>query len=129
VPRPPGPRTKKRRSHAPGPPRRRPSWTHFSEEARRSPKLVLEEDLRFALAGLVVVFFGSLITAGGYYWTGGRYSSGSSVYQQPPEPILGVIVFFIGVALIGVGVIGAILCAGIYLRARMERSRAPDDPM
>jgi hypothetical protein len=92
----------------------------------QNPKLAFEDDLKVALVGVVVAFIGSLITAGGWYFSGAT-SYGVIAGQQAtaPEPIIGVVVFFVGIAFIGMGVIAAVLCVVLNLRGRFARRKDP----
>src|ERR1700722_3773033 len=75
------------------------SWQQFCQKVLQSPKTALEGELTVAVVGLVIAFMGSLITAGGWYFSGST-RSGVIAGQGPPagpEPILGTIVFFVGV--------------------------------
>jgi hypothetical protein len=92
----------------------------------QNPKTAFEDDLKVALVGVVVAFLGSLITAGGWYFSGTTRNV-VIAGQQPasPEPIIGVIVFFVGFVIIGIGAIAAILCVVLYLRGRFARRTRP----
>ncbi len=89
----------------------------------QSPKAAFD-DLKVALVGVVIVFLGSIITAGGWYFSGTtRYVVIAGQQQAAPEPIIGVIVFFIGIVFIGIGVIAAILCVVLYIWGRCARRK------
>jgi hypothetical protein len=90
----------------------------------QNPKTAFEDDLKVALVGVVIVFLGSLITAGGWYFSGTTRSV-VIAGQQPaaPEPIIGVIVFFVGIVIIGIGVIAAVLCVVLYVKGRFARHK------
>lgn len=105
-------------------PSRRDSWQRFRQQAMQSPKAAFEDDLKVALVGVVIVFLGSIITAGGWYFSGTtRYVVIAGQQQAAPEPIIGVIVFFIGIVFIGIGVIAAILCVVLYIWGRCARRK------
>lgn len=91
---------------------------------RQDPKAVFEGELTVAVVGLVIVFFGSILTAGGWYssYSGRSYTVGG-VQAAAPEPVLGVIVFFLGAAVTVIGLMLALVCAGMYLRARVARHK------
>ena len=90
----------------------------------QSPKAAFEEDLTVALVGVVIAFLGSIITAGGWYYSGAtRYVVIAGQRQAAPEPIIGVIIFFIGIVVIGIGVIAAILCVVLYIWGRFARRK------
>jgi hypothetical protein len=61
---------------------------------------------------------GSLLVESDAYWT--LWSS----RPEPPVPILGVIVFFFGGAIILAGVALVVLCVVVTLLARVTRSRS-----
>ena len=91
---------------------------------RQDPKAVFEGDLTIAVVGLVIVFFGSILTAGGWYSTySGRSFTTGGVQAAAPEPVLGAIVFFLGAAVTAIGLMLALVCAGMYLRARLARHK------
>ena len=69
------------------------------------------------LAGLVIAILGSFLVGGDAYWTVWSSSPG------PPVPILGVIVFFIGGAIILAGIVLAFLCIVVNLLARVTKQR------
>jgi hypothetical protein len=91
------------------------SWREFLAHARTDPKAALESDLKAMLAGLMIAIVGSLLVGGDAYWTLWSSSPG------PPVPILGVIVFFVGGAIILAGVVLACLCVVINLLARVTK--------
>jgi hypothetical protein len=76
---------------------------------RKEPKAALEGDLKAVLVGLVVTFLGSIFVAGTFYWTVLNAQPG------PAMPIFGTVLFFLGGAVIVIGVIMAILCLGVNL--------------
>ena len=87
------------------------------DHARTDPKAALEGDLKAMLAGLVIAILGSFLVGGDAYWTVWSSSPG------PPVPILGVIVFFIGGAIILAGIVLAFLCIVVNLLARVTKQR------
>jgi uncharacterized membrane protein YedE/YeeE len=93
------------------------SWREFLDHARTDPKAALEGDLKAMLAGLVIAILGSFLVGGDAYWTVWSSSPG------PPVPILGVIVFFIGGAIILAGIVLAFLCIVVNLLARVTKQR------
>jgi heme/copper-type cytochrome/quinol oxidase subunit 2 len=79
-----------------------------------------------AVVGIVIAFIGSLVTAGGSYFSGTtRYGLIAGQQSAAAEPIIGVVVLFVGIVLIAIGVIAAVLCAVIYLSARSSRRKQP----
>ncbi len=92
----------------------------------QNPKSAFEDDLKVALVGVVIAFLGSLITAGSWYFSGTTRNV-VIAGQQPaaPEPLVGVIVFFVGVVIIGIGVVATMLCVVLYLRGRFARRTKP----
>jgi hypothetical protein len=85
------------------------------DHARTDPKAALEGDFKAMLAGLVIAILGSLLIGGDAYWTVWSSSPG------PPVRILGVIVFFIGGAIILAGIVFASLCIVVNLLARVTK--------
>ena len=72
-----------------------------------NPKAALEDDLKAVLVGLVIACMGSLIVGGNVYWN--KFST----QPGPALPILGTIIFALGIALVGVGIVVAILCIAV----------------
>jgi hypothetical protein len=107
-------------------PNRKDSWRRFRQQAMQNPKSAFEDDLKVALVGVVIAFLGSLITAGGWYFSGTTRNV-VIAGQQPaaPEPLVGVIVFFVGFVFIGIGVVATMLCVVLYLRGRFARRTKP----
>jgi len=113
---------------------RRSSRKHGSsqslrERLREDPKGVLESELTIVLVGVVIAFFGSLLTAGGWYasYSGKGYTF-AGTRSAAPEPILGVIVFFVGACILSLGLVLALLSIGIYLRAKLHRRKSSLSP-
>lgn len=91
------------------------SWREFLDHTRTDPKAALEGDFKAMLAGLVIAIVGSFLVGGDTYLTVWSSSPG------PPLPILGVIVFFIGGAIILAGIVLVFLCVVLNLLARKTK--------
>jgi len=121
----PVPRAPTRRRRTPkvrfqrGPKQHHQSWGEFLAAVRSDPKAALEGDFRAVLAGLVIIFLGSVLVGGDAYWTVWSSSPG------PPTPILGIIVFFIGGVIVLAGLVLAVLCLIVNVLARMSRRTKP----
>jgi uncharacterized membrane protein YedE/YeeE len=85
------------------------------DHTRTDPKAALEGDFKAMLAGLVIAIVGSFLVGGDTYLTVWSSSPG------PPLPILGVIVFFIGGAIILAGIVLVFLCVVLNLLARKTK--------
>ncbi len=88
---------------------------------RRDPKASLEGDLKAVLVGVVITFAGSVLVAGTYYWTRLNTQPG------PPMPVLGTVIFFIGGAVIVIGVVLALLCLAVSFWGWLGKEAAHDD--
>ncbi len=76
-------------------------WASFKEmrnearqEARQDPKWAIEGDVVIAAVGLVIALIGGSVTAAGFVWVGGL---------SAPAPVLGTIIFIVGVLVVLLG--------------------------
>jgi hypothetical protein len=83
------------------------AWQQWKDVARHDPNQLLEADLAFAGVGLIIVFAGSVVAAGGIYGVGNGPASGS-------HPLPGTIVFFVGMRMIVFGLYLATIALTIF---------------
>lgn len=90
--------------------------TDWVRTARKDPRRVLERDLILAAIGLFFVILGSVITTGGV--------EGRGPYPSAPEPLIGNVVVWIGVAIVVVG-LGLAVMNVLLFRSARRRNRRP----
>lgn len=85
-------------------------------QARENPREMFEGDLVICAVGIVIVFAGSMVAAGGLY---GRTRSNPTA----PHPLMGTVIFFIGAGVILFGLVLALCNLALFLSAKRREGR------
>jgi hypothetical protein len=96
-------------------------WRDIREQVRENPKQAFQGDLIIAVAGLVIVFIGSMVAAGGLYGNSRTNPSG-------PHPLVGTVILFVGTAVIVLGLVIAVVNVGVYLTAKWRSRNQSGSP-
>jgi hypothetical protein len=81
---------------------------------QENPKEFLEADIAIGVVGLVIAFVGGSATFAGF---------GNSAGASAPQPVLGTVVFFVGLLFILLGVLMAAMNAYFFLSGRGKRRK------